>query len=255
MDYLIIGLSSLCAAGLTLFSGFGLGTLLLPVFALFFDLPSAVAMTAIVHFLNNLFKLALVGKFAHKEILLRFGVPAVLAAFVGAWLLLWLDTHQALFEYALAGHLCTVTPVKLVIAALMLLFVVLELRPEGGAMPRKYLPLGGLMSGFFGGLSGHQGAMRSAFLVQCGLSPHVFVGTGVAIACLVDSTRIAVYGMHHAQTIRGESVALLAVAVVAAFAGAFIGSRLLGKVTIVLIRRLVAGLLFLVAVLLGSGII
>jgi len=40
-----------------LLSGFGLGTLLLPVFALFFPLPVAIAATALVHLANNFFKL------------------------------------------------------------------------------------------------------------------------------------------------------------------------------------------------------
>ena len=38
MDLWWIGLAAFFAAGLTLFSGFGLGTLLTPVFALFFPL-------------------------------------------------------------------------------------------------------------------------------------------------------------------------------------------------------------------------
>ena len=42
MDYLIICLVALAASGLTLFSGFGLGTLLMPAFALFFPVPTAM---------------------------------------------------------------------------------------------------------------------------------------------------------------------------------------------------------------------
>ena len=85
MDYLVICISALIASGLTLFSGFGLGTLLLPVFAIFFPVDVAVALTAIVHLLNNLFKLLLLGKHAEKRVALKFGVPALLAAFLGAF--------------------------------------------------------------------------------------------------------------------------------------------------------------------------
>ena len=59
MDLIIIGLAAGLASALTLFSGFGLGTVLTPVFALFFPVPLAVAATAVVPFANNLFKLAL----------------------------------------------------------------------------------------------------------------------------------------------------------------------------------------------------
>ncbi|OGA86871.1 MAG: hypothetical protein A2Z90_01050 [Burkholderiales bacterium GWA2_64_37] len=47
---------------LTLFSGFGLGTVLVPVFALFFPVPLAIAATAAVHFANNIFKFGLMAK-------------------------------------------------------------------------------------------------------------------------------------------------------------------------------------------------
>ena len=60
--YLAVAFAALFAAGLTLYSGFGLGTLLLPVFALFYPIEVAVAATAIVHGANNMFKVSLVGK-------------------------------------------------------------------------------------------------------------------------------------------------------------------------------------------------
>ncbi|MCR4297043.1 MAG: sulfite exporter TauE/SafE family protein, partial [Elusimicrobia bacterium] len=53
MTYLIICAVALIASGLTFFSGFGLGTLLLPAFSLFFPIREAVALTAVVHALNN----------------------------------------------------------------------------------------------------------------------------------------------------------------------------------------------------------
>ena len=87
MEYLIVCTVALLASGLTFFSGFGLGTILMPVLALFFPVTIAIAATAIVHFANNLFKLALVGRSANRDVLIRFGVPAVVAALIGAWLL------------------------------------------------------------------------------------------------------------------------------------------------------------------------
>lgn len=46
MDYLIVCPVSLLAAGLALFSGFGLGTLLMPVLAVFFPPEVAIAATS-----------------------------------------------------------------------------------------------------------------------------------------------------------------------------------------------------------------
>jgi len=72
----LISLAAFLAAGLTLFSGFGLGTLLLPVFALFFPLEIAVTLTAMVHLLNNALKLVLLGRHANLPVVFRFGAPA-----------------------------------------------------------------------------------------------------------------------------------------------------------------------------------
>ncbi len=61
MKYFVICSSAFLASGLTLFSGFGLGTLLLPVIVLFFPIDLAIALTAVVHALNNFFKCWLLG--------------------------------------------------------------------------------------------------------------------------------------------------------------------------------------------------
>ena len=91
MEYLVICLESLAVSGLTLFSGFGLGTALMPAMAIFFPVETAVAMTAVVHFANNLFKLVLFGGKADWPVVLRFGMPALAGGFAGAWLLVRLS--------------------------------------------------------------------------------------------------------------------------------------------------------------------
>ena len=103
MEIVIICLAAFFTAVLTFFSGFGLGTILAPVFAIFFPIDIAIALTGVVHFSNNIFKMALVGKNTDKAVLLRFGVPAILASFVGAWLLLRITVLPTLFQYELFG--------------------------------------------------------------------------------------------------------------------------------------------------------
>ncbi len=200
MEYVLVPLVALLASGLTLFSGFGLGTLLLPAFAIFFPIDAAVAMTAVVHLLNNLFKLVLLGRHADRGVILRFGLPAILAALAGAGLLARLGELPPLATHDLGE----VTWVKLVIGTLMVVFALVELRSGKGGrgFDRRYLPVGGLVSGFFGGLSGHQGAMRSAFLIRAGLSKEAFIATGVVIACLIDVSRLSVYAAHFMARLR-----------------------------------------------------
>lgn len=190
-----VSVVALVASALTFFSGFGLGTLLLPAFAFFYPVEQAVALTAAVHFLNSLFKLALVGRRAEARIVLAFGVPAIGAAFVGAWLLLRLAGLPPFAEYTFFGRPTEIYPAKFVVGLLLLGFTAIEFSPALAArtLPVKWMPVGGLLSGFFGGLAGMQGALRSAFLIRAGLSKEVFIGTGVVIACLVDLSRLGVY--------------------------------------------------------------
>jgi hypothetical protein len=257
MAYLLIATVAFGASLLTFFSGFGLGTLLLPAFAVFFSAEVAVALTAVVHLLNSLFKLLLVGRHASLSVALRFGLPAVVAAFVGAQVLVWLADLPPLFVYELAGRPVTVTPVAFAIALLMALFALLELWPRWGrvAVPRRYLPLGGLLTGFFGGVSGHQGALRSAFLLRAGLEKESFIATGVVIATAVDVTRLAVYSERFFGADFARNGPLLGAAAAAAFAGAVLGRQLLRKISFRSIQVTVAVLLILVAVGLGSGLL
>ena len=80
----IVGIAAFGVSLLTLFSGFGLGTLLMPVFALFFPVEVAVASTAVVHAANNLFKVGLLARRAPLDVIVRFGAPAIVASFFGA---------------------------------------------------------------------------------------------------------------------------------------------------------------------------
>ncbi|MBI4430308.1 MAG: sulfite exporter TauE/SafE family protein [Candidatus Omnitrophica bacterium] len=258
MDYLLIGAAAFGASGLTLYSGFGLGTLLMPVFAVFFPLELAVSLTAFVHLANNLFKLWLFGKHTDFKIVLSFGVPAVLSAFAGAWCLALFADSKPLFSYVLFDIIAEVTILKLLIAALMIFFVLAESLPvfKNLAFEQKHLPLGGMLSGFFGGLSGNQGAFRSAFLVQCGLGRERFIGTGVVIACLVDFVRLAVYSSRFMPLLADrKNWPYAIVGTAAAFAGAILGNLWIKKVTIQTIQVLVSTLLFMIALGLATGVV
>jgi len=57
-------------------SGFGIGTILRPLFALCFPVPLAVAATAVVHVANNLFKFGMMAAHADWRVVARFGIPA-----------------------------------------------------------------------------------------------------------------------------------------------------------------------------------
>jgi uncharacterized membrane protein YfcA len=257
MEYVIICIAALFGSGLTLFSGFGLGTILVPVFAIFFPIEIAIALTAIVHFLNNIFKLTLIGQHADRKIVLRFGIPAVFSALLGAYILTVITDLKPLFHYSIAAHRFEIMPVKLIIAIIIIAFVLFDSLPRFANLQfdKKYLVLGGILSGFFGGISGNQGALRSAFLLKSNLKKEVYIATGVVIACLIDVFRLLIYSKQLLKLGSDLNFTLLIAATLAAFLGAYIGSKLVKKMTFRIIHIVTTIMLLVLAILLALGVL
>jgi uncharacterized membrane protein YfcA len=243
-EYLILALLSFFAGGLTLFTGFGLSTILLPVFVIFFPVAIAVPSTAIVHFINNFYKLFIYFKQINTRILIRFGLPALLASIAGAFLLQKLSSNERNLEILLG--------ILIILISFMEMFPAIRNLKIG----IKWAPLGGVISGFFGGLSGHQGLFRSAFLVKSGLSKNSFIATGVGIAVLVDITRLSVYGstIFTTSIISSNDFWLpVIISTTSALFGVSLATDLVKKMTIDVIRNMVFGLIFISGILLVLG--
>lgn len=256
MEYFVIILVAFGASMLTFFSGFGLGTLLTPAFLLFFPLPIAISLTAIVHFLNNSFKFLIIGKHLDKKVLLGFGVPAIFGVLPGVWLLSTLDVLNEITRYSFLSKEYSITWLGLSMGALMIFFALNEFSKIKQQKPTALaLAGGGFLSGFFGGLSGHQGALRSSFLIRLNLSKEAFVATGVGISLFVDITRIPLYYDTWMKTFDVEQWILVALAVIPAFAGAYFGKKWLKKTSINFVRKTVGWMLIVFGLLLISGVL
>ena len=257
MEIVIISITAFIVALLTFFSGFGLGSMLTPVFMIFFPVDLAIALTGIVHFFNNIFKLLLVGRKADKEVVLRFGIPAVIAAIVGSWLLLNITGLKPLFTYDAFGKNVEVYPVKFIISVLLIIFATIDLIPYFNNLQfgKDKLALGGALSGFFGGLSGNQGALRSAFLIKAGLSKEAFIATAVVVSTFVDFTRLGVYATRFTKAGLSDNLTLVTCATLSAIVGAYIGNKLLKKVTFRFLRVTIAIMLIIISLALGAGLI
>lgn len=257
MEYFIICLTSLLVSIVTLFSGFGLGTVLMPVFAIFFPLPIAIAATAVVHLANNVFKAAIVGRLARWDTVIKFGIPAALSSALGAYLLGQVSNLPTVFSYFVNGHEFTVTIIGVIVGIIIVVSSLFELMPSFSKLSfsSRYIPLGGILSGFFGGISGNQGILRSAFLIKAGLTKEEFIGTSVLSSILVDAFRILVYGwtfyseklFYSIKDVKGIIIA----ASLTAFLGSYIGSLLIETVTFKTVQIIVGSMLFI----LGIGII
>jgi len=253
MPEIVIYISALLASGLTLISGFGLGTLMLPVFALFFPVEVAVGITAIVHVLNNIFKMGLIYKNVNWKVVLLFGLPGMVGAGLGAFYLLSFKTDAIWFQ----NEWITVKPLYAIIGFLMILFAVVELKPniKSFKFSKKYLLPGGFVSGFFGGLSGHQGALRSMFLVRANLEKTTYIATGVAIALMVDATRIPIYWSKYNVHFIQDNLRVLALSTLFAFLGAFLGKKMIKKISYRGVHLTVGVLLIFMGVSMIVGLI
>jgi len=257
LEIIIIGLVAFFASILTFFSGFGLGTILTPVMMVFFPVDIAVAFTGIVHFSNNIFKLFIVGNKVDKKVLLYFGIPAIIAAFVGSYLLIIMDTNYIMYSFRFFGNVNSVSYVKFLISLLLIVFSLMDLIPflKKLEFEEKSLPIGGILSGFFGGLSGNQGALRSSFLIKLNLEKEVFIATTVFISFFVDLTRLSVYYSDLSKTNLEDYYALGIVGLSSAILGAFIGNKLLKKITLDYVRLIVSSMILILACGLLLGLI
>lgn len=260
--YLVICITTFLISILTLFSGFGLGTVLMPVFAIFFPLPLAIAATAVVHLVNNLFKTAIVGKFANWDVVIKFGVPAAIFSAFGAFLLGIISNIPPLMTYYLNDYEFKVTPIGLSVGLIIVLSSIFELVPKLSILSFKpiFIPVGGALSGFFGGISGNQGIFRSAFLIKSGLNKEEFIGTSVICSIIVDVIRLTVYGWAYfsekfVHILSSGMQEILIAASLAALFGTYLGTRLMNKITFKTIQIIVGVMLLVLGLAIAAGIV
>lgn len=261
MEYFTICLTSLIVSIITLFSGFGLGTVLMPVFAIFFPLPIAIASTAVIHLANNIFKAAIVGKLAQWRVVFTFGIPAAITSALGAYLLGKVSNLPSILKYSIQNYEFKLTFIGLLVGLIIVSSSLLELVPKFSKLSfsSKYIPVGGALSGFFGGISGNQGILRSAFLIKAGLNKEEFIGTGIISSIIVDTVRLLVYGWSlysekFTQTLSSDMKGIIIAASLTAFLGSYIGSRLIEKVTFKIIQLIVGSMLFVLGIAIAIGL-
>jgi len=232
IHFLFILLITFATSTLTLLTGFGVGTILTPTFALLYDVKTAVLLVSIVHLTNNLLKFGLFRRNVNLSILRRFGLVSIIGALAGSF-------AQSFLQSSI---------VAIALGCFLIVTGSLEFLPVNPfRIPRSFDQAGGFLSGLMGGIIGNQGAIRSAYLLNYDLTKESFIGTGTAIAILIDLTRIPVYLTHQAVTIETAGPGLLVVILVA-FGGTFLGKRLLRHLSLGRFRRVVASFLILVGI-------
>lgn len=224
-----IFLVSSVAGAIASVSGFGIGSIMTPFFALKTDLKLAVAAVSIPHFVATAIRCWLLRKHIDKQIFLVFGIASAVGGLVGA-----------LF------HNMAMDPVLTNIFAGLLMFAGITAMTGLSAkmrLPKNLGWLAGVLSGAFGGLVGNQGGIRSAALITYDLKRDAFVATATAIGLVVDLVRMPIYFYSESSKMM-ELWPWIAVGVAGAVIGTFFGKRVLSAIPEDWYRTIVGGLIF-----------
>jgi uncharacterized membrane protein YfcA len=220
-----VAIASLAAGAIASVAGFGIGSILTPVFNTHVDMRLAVAAVSIPHVAATAVRFWRMRRATDRGVLKSFGLMSAAGGLTGA----------LLQQYASS-------PVLIIVFATLLVFVGvagLTGLSERIRFGRRAGWIAGAVSGLLGGLVGNQGGIRSASLLGYDLSPAAFVATATAIGLIVDAARMPVYVATEAHRLVQHGPAII-VATAGTVAGTLAGERVLKRIPPRLFRKLVA---------------
>ena len=227
---LIIAVGSVLAGAIASVVGFGIGSVLTPLFAVRVGTQLAVAAVSIPHLLATALRFWRLRASVDRRVLLSFGITSAAGGLLGALL------HSYASNRSLA-----------IVFGLLLLFVGISELTGFARRMRFGGPvawIAGGISGVFGGLVGNQGGIRSAALLGFDLDRQAFVATATAIGLVVDGARMPVYFATQTAAI-ARIWPLVLIATLGTLAGTVLGVRTLRRIPETAFRRIVAILLLL----------
>jgi hypothetical protein len=241
MEILYIGLFTVIASAVGTLTGFGTSTIMVPILIQFLPLPQTLLLVGIIHWFGNIWKITLFHKGFRWRLILTFGVPGIIAAYVGAMLM----TELAISEYK--------DILKRILGGFMIAYAVfLFLKPKIKVKAdEKMAMVGGGLSGFCAGIFGVGGAVRGMFLSAFDLPKEVYIATAGAIGFVIDTMRLSTYTIKGVR-LESQLVWGFLLFVPASFIGARIAKKFVEKIPqqrfrqVICIFLLLAGLKLLV---------
>ena len=117
-------------------------------------------------------------------------------------------------------------PLLIIIGIFLIILPILSLseRWTGYTIPEANDRIGGFGSGFLGGLSGHQGALRAMFLTRRIPDKMAYAATASILALCVDLSRIPVYLIFRPDELLAH-IQITLVLVISAIIGVRVGKR------------------------------
>ena len=167
------------ASAVSTVAGFGVSTVMMPILLFFFPLPQALLLVGIIHFFQDAGKMLFFKSGANWRLILGFGLPGILGAYVGARLVFVLPQEQI---------------IKVLGAIFMVYVIFVFLNPQFKLRQNsKNAGIGGLLYGTSAGVFGIGGEIRAAFLSAFDLKKTVYIFTNGAIGFAVNATRVSTY--------------------------------------------------------------
>lgn len=230
---IVVFIAAAIAGGIASITGFGIGSVLTPLLATSVGTRLAVAAISIPHLFATALRFWRLRAHVDRAVLIRFGIPSAAGGLTGALL------HNVAANRALD-----------VVFGLLLVFVGIS---ELSGLSRRMRfgnvlgLIAGAVSGFFGGLVGNQGGIRSAALLGFDLDKRAFVATATATGLIVDAARMPAYFVTQGSEISAIWI-IVVIATVGAVLGTIFGERVLRVVPERLFRSVVAVLILTLGV-------
>jgi uncharacterized membrane protein YfcA len=179
ISIILITLLSCVANIIGTVSGFGVGTFMTPILLLFMPFAQTIVLVCIIHWFHDIWRLYFFYHGIDWKLFLYFGIPSIIAGVIGASLV---TQEQSTVLSSLLG--------LFLISSTVILFYI-----PNFVLPSTLLNglIGGSLSGFFAGIFGIRGAVRTLFLSTFDLRKATFLGTTSIIALLLDSGRLLTY--------------------------------------------------------------
>jgi uncharacterized membrane protein YfcA len=229
----IVFVCATVAGAVAAVSGFGIGSLLTPLIALQAGTKTAVAAVSLPHLIGTGLRFWRLRDSLDRRVFWRFGLTSAAGGLAGALL-----------------NARASSPALTIVFGSLLVFAGAA-QITGSAQRWRFHGsvawIAGALSGFFGGLVGNQGGIRSAAMLGFDLPKERFVATATAIALIVDAARMPVYvAVERAQVAAIWS--LVAIASVGVVVGTLAGQRVLAIVPEQRFKQIVGAIILLLGI-------
>ena len=160
-------------------AGFGIGSVLTPAIASVTGTKLAVAAVSIPHAIGTSIRFWRFRREIEWPVVRSFGLTSAAGGLTGALLNTWATSRT----------------LELVFGSLLMLAGASQLTGHAKRWRLRGVLgwIGGALSGFFGGLVGNQGGIRTAAMLGFEVDKRQFVATTTAVALLIDMARVPVY--------------------------------------------------------------